>query len=81
MLYIGPVSKVSVYILPSFCKFSKYRTPRGPSDYFGSKILAKSDIFGSMKDTAIFLGHKKTEGYFWIAKKVVSLLGRQIWKL
>ena len=30
-----------------------------PSDFFGSEILAKSDFFGSMKDTRIFLGRKK----------------------
>ena len=26
-----------------------------PSDFFGSEILAKSDLFGSMKDAGIFL--------------------------
>ena len=41
-----------------------------PSDFFGSEILAKSDFFGSMNDAGIFLGHdKKTEGFFWVAKK------------
>ena len=66
---------------------------RGPSDLFGSEILAKGDSFGSMKDAGIFLGRKKkTEGSFWVArkelrdffgyaKKVVSFLGRQILKL
>ena len=34
-------------------------------DYFGFDILAKSDFWGSMKDTRIFLGHeKKTKGFF-----------------
>ena len=28
----------------------------GPSDFFGSEILAKSDFVGSMKDTGIFFG-------------------------
>ena len=32
----------------------------------GSKILAKSDFFGSMKDARIFLGSQKT-GIFWVA--------------
>ena len=43
----------------------------GPSDIFGSEILAKSDFFGSMKDPGRFLGREKktTEGYFWVAKK------------
>ena len=36
----------------------------GPSDFFGSEILLKSDFFGSMKDAGIVLGHekKKTRG-------------------
>ena len=43
----------------------------GPSEFFGSEILAKGDFFGSMKDAGIFWGHekKKTEGFFWVAKK------------
>ena len=42
----------------------------GPSDFCGSEILAKSDIFGSMKDAGIFLGpKKKTEGFFWVVRK------------
>ena len=37
----------------------------GPSDFFGSEILAKSDFFGSMKDARIFLGREKNpEGFF-----------------
>ena len=41
-----------------------------PSDFFGSEILAKSDFFWSMKDAGIFMGReKKTEGFFWAAKK------------
>ena len=41
----------------------------GPSDFFGSEILAQSDFFGSMKYPGIFLGLKKTEGFFWVAEK------------
>ena len=52
----------------------------GPSDLFGSEILAKSDLFGSMKDAEIFLGRenkqrdflggweKRTKGIFGYAK-------------
>ena len=36
----------------------------GPSDFFGSEILAKSDLFGSMKGAGIFLGHEKKPGIF-----------------
>ena len=50
----------------------------GLSDFFGSEILAKSDLFGFIKDAGIFLGHKKkaegfflgcekrTKGFFWV---------------
>ena len=31
----------------------------GPSDFFGSEILAKSVFFGSMKNAGMFLGCKK----------------------
>ena len=41
----------------------------GPSDFFGSEILAKSDFLGSMKEAGIFIGPEKTEGIFWVAKK------------
>ena len=42
----------------------------GPSDFFGSEILAKGDFFGSMKDIGIFLGReKKTEVFFGGCKK------------
>ena len=62
---------------------------RGPSDFFGSEILAPSDFFGSMKDAGM---QKKTEGFFWVAKKGLrdffgyakkssDFLGRQILKL
>ena len=34
----------------------------GWRDVFGSEILAKRDLFGSMKDAGIFLGHKKSTG-------------------
>ena len=36
----------------------------GPSDFFGSEILAKSDFFGSVKDARIFLGREKKNGIF-----------------
>ena len=49
----------------------------GPSEFFGSEILAKSNFFGSMQDTGIFLGpeknrgiflgcEKRTKGFFWV---------------
>ena len=39
----------------------------GPSDIFGSEILAKGDLFGSMKDAGIFLGReKRTKGFFGV---------------
>ena len=38
----------------------------GPSDFLGgSEILAKSDIFGFMKDVGIFFGREKSRGIFW----------------
>ena len=38
--------------------------------FLGLKFLAKSNIFGFMKDAGIFLGHeKKTQGFFWVVKK------------
>ena len=62
-----------------------------PRDFFGSEILAKSDIFGPMKDAGIFLGRgknrgiflgyeKRTKGFFGYAKKSSDFLGRQILK-
>ena len=48
-------------------------TGGGPSGFFGSDILAKSDFLGSMKDARIFLGRKKnpkkTEGFFGGSEK------------
>ena len=42
----------------------------GPSDFFGSEILAKDDTFGSMKDAGIFLGReKKRRDFFGLRKK------------
>ena len=38
----------------------------GTRDFFGSEILTQRDFFGSMKDTGIFLGRKKTQGFFWV---------------
>ena len=40
----------------------------GPSDFFGSEILAKSDFFGSMKDVEIFLGRQKKQGFFGLRR-------------
>ena len=37
----------------------------GPSDVFRSEILAKGDLFGSMKDAGIFLGRKKKQRDFF----------------
>ena len=40
------------------------------SDFLGFEILAKSDSFGSMKDTGIFLGcEKRIKEFFGFAKK------------
>ena len=36
----------------------------GPRDFFGSEILAKNDLLGSMKDAGIFLGREKSKGIF-----------------
>ena len=41
----------------------------GPSDFLGSKILAKSDFFGSMKDAGIFWVTKKNRDFFGFQKK------------
>ena len=39
----------------------------GPSNFFVCQILAKRDIFGSMKDVGYFGGYKKgTKGFLWI---------------
>ena len=47
----------------------------GPSDLFGSEILAQSYFFGSMKDAEIFLGRKKRAKGFWgYAKKSSDFL-------
>ena len=51
----------------------------GPSDFFGSEILAQSDVlrsmkrhrnvFGSQKNRGIFWGcEKRTKGFFWVCK-------------
>ena len=37
--------------------------------FFWSKILAKSDFLGSMKDVGIFWGRKKKKRNSWVAKK------------
>ena len=45
----------------------------GPSDFFGSEILAKSDFFGSMKDSEILLGREiKNRGIFWGYEKRIK---------
>ena len=37
--------------------------------FFGSEILARSDLFGSMKDAGIFLGPEKERDFFVLRKK------------
>ena len=37
----------------------------GPSDFFGSKVLAKSYFLGLMKHAEIFLGREKNRGIFF----------------
>ena len=67
-------------------------TGGGASDFFGSGILAKSDFWVYERRWDFFGSRKKTEEFFWIAKKglrtfwgmlkkVVIFLGRQILKL
>ena len=41
-------------------------TGKGGGHFFGSAILAKRDLFGSMKDAGTFGGHEKKQGYFWV---------------
>ena len=63
----------------------------GLSDFFGSEILAKGNFFGSERCQDFLGSQKKTEGFFWVAKKElrdffgyvkkVIFLGRQILKL
>ena len=41
-----------------------------PSDFFVSEILAKSDFFWVYERRWDFFGsRRKTEGFFWVAKK------------
>ena len=49
----------------------------GPSDFFGSEILAKSDFFfGSMKDAGIFLDREEIQrDFFGYAKKSSDFFG------
>ena len=48
----------------------------GPSDFFGSEILAKSDFFESMKNARIFLGcGKGLSDLFGYAKKSSDFFG------
>ena len=43
---------------------------RGPSDFFGSEILAKGDFFGVYERRHDFFGsQKKLEGFFGLRKK------------
>ena len=37
--------------------------------FFGSEILARSNLFGSMKDAGIFLGPEKERDFFVLRKK------------
>ena len=42
----------------------------GPSDFFGSEILAQRDFFWVYERCQyIFGSQKKPEGFFWVAKK------------
>ena len=42
---------------------------RGPSDFFGSEILAQSDFLGVYERHWQFFGsQRKTEGFFWVVK-------------
>ena len=41
----------------------------GPSDFFGSEILAKSDFLGSMKDAGIFLVREKNTDFLGLRKR------------
>ena len=58
---------------------------RGPSDFFRSEILVKSDFFRFMKDARISLGRKTflkdQRDFFAYSKTDVIFLGRQILKL
>ena len=49
----------------------------GPRDFFGSKILAKSDFFWVMKKNRDFFGfQKRTKGFFWgMLKKSSDFFG------
>ena len=64
----------------------------GPSDFFGSEILAKSDLFESerrrdffgvakKKQRDFFRLRKRTKVFLGMLKKVVIFSGRQILKL
>ena len=49
----------------------------GPSNFFVSGILAKGDVFGSMKGAGIFLGReeKKRRDFFGYVKKSSDIFG------
>ena len=55
----------------------------GIQGFFGSEILAKSNFFGCMKDTGMFLGREKKNrwNFLGMLKKVVIFLDNQILKL
>ena len=54
----------------------------GPSDFFGSEILDKSDFGGSIKGARILFfgggGRLKTEGFFGVGKKVVRFFSSEV---
>ena len=56
----------------------------GPSDFFGSEILDKSDFWGSMKGARILFflggggGRLKTERFFGVGKKVVRFFSSEV---
>ena len=38
----------------------------GPSDFFGSEILVKSDFLGSITDAGLFLGREEKKRDFFV---------------
>ena len=69
-LHLGILNMLKTFLLMNHRPHSHLLMMGGPSDFFGSEILAKGNFFGSMKDAKIFWGHEKiTEGFFGFAKK------------
>ena len=55
----GCTEKIELWYISSPGAPLTYFNDGGPSDFFGSEILAKSDFFGSVKDVEILLGREK----------------------